>query len=283
MIEELSSTTVFNDRKYPSVVLGLDISTACIGVSIVADDGVNQPEIKYISHIMPKVPKDATGIKGLILRKEIFEKEFLKKISSFGITECIIEAPILHAMSGSSSVETVTTLIRFNTLLSDSVYRILGIVPSYVSSHYARMLSYPQLLSIRKFNKKGEVYDVSTIERSLKKDKLVLFGQYPFDCDKKSIMMNLVSEEFPNIPWVIAKNGELKKQNYDACDSLVCVMAYINAKKNGPLTPSVKEWEKTKNEDGTFSVKYVTKVWDREYEKELLGLLPAKSTKKSEK
>ena len=35
---------------YPRIILGLDISTACIGVSIVKDTGNDKPEILYLSH-----------------------------------------------------------------------------------------------------------------------------------------------------------------------------------------------------------------------------------------
>jgi hypothetical protein len=68
------------EKKYPSLILGLDISTACIGISIVYDDGINEPEIIKITHVVPKIDKKIKGIEALILRKEIFEKEFLEKI-----------------------------------------------------------------------------------------------------------------------------------------------------------------------------------------------------------
>ena len=38
--------TPITEKKYPSLVLGLDISTACIGASIVFDDGINKPELR---------------------------------------------------------------------------------------------------------------------------------------------------------------------------------------------------------------------------------------------
>ena len=37
------------EKKYPSLILGLDISTTCIGISIVYDDGVNEPVITDIT------------------------------------------------------------------------------------------------------------------------------------------------------------------------------------------------------------------------------------------
>ena len=70
----------FEDKIYPSLILGLDISTACIGISIIYDDGVNDPKIELISHVSPKIGKDVKGIEALILRKEIFEENFLLRM-----------------------------------------------------------------------------------------------------------------------------------------------------------------------------------------------------------
>lgn len=254
---------------YPSNVLGLDISTACIGASIVYDDGINEPEIKYITHIVPKLPKDKTGIEALILRKEIFERDFLTKIKEMNISECVIESPIKHAMSGNSSAQTIAQLLQFNGLLSEAVYRVLGIVPNYVTSFDARMQSFPELLSVRKFNKKGEVYPIKHFKKALKDGNLVLFGTYPFDCDKKSIMMDMVKEKYPDIEWVKNSKGEFKKENYDACDSLVCALAYINTKRYGELKPEVT-YSEINETDNAWEVKYITKVWNNTYNKAIV-------------
>ena len=68
------------EKKYPGLVLGLDISTTCIGISIVYDDGVNKPIVTDITHIVPKISNKKKGIEALILRKEIFERDFLSKM-----------------------------------------------------------------------------------------------------------------------------------------------------------------------------------------------------------
>ena len=256
------------EKIYPSLVLGLDISTETIGVSIVYDDGVNEPKIMEITHVSPKIPSKKKGIEALILRKEIFEKEFLMRIKEMGITECVIESPLTHS-SGKSSAQTVAQLLQFNGILSEAVYRVLGIVPNYVSSHDARKLSFPELLSIRKFNKKGEIYPLQHFKKALKDNHIVLFGSYPFDCDKKNIMMNVVNEKYPYIKWTYDKNGELKKQNYDACDSLVCSLAYINLKKYAEIVPEIIDSEIVENDNETI-INYTTKIWDKTFEKKIV-------------
>ena len=259
-----------NEKKYPSLILGLDISTACVGISIVYDDGVNEPEIIKITHVVPKINKKIKGIEALILRKEIFEKEFLENIKDMGITECIIESPLNYA-TGNSNAQTVSQLLQFNGLLSEAVYRVLHIVPTYISSYDARMKSFPELMALRKFNKKAKIYPISHIKKALKDEHLVLFGSYPFDCDKKNIMMNLVCEKYPNINWIYDSKGNLKKENYDACDSLICVLAYINEKKYGNFNANIKDnWTINEINPSEYIVKYTTKIWDKEYEKQII-------------
>lgn len=256
---------VKEEKIYPSLILGLDISTSCIGVSIVLDEQDKEPEIIKITHIVPKIPSKIKGIEALILRKDIFERDFLTTIKNMGITECIIESPITHT-SANSNAQTVAQLLQFNGLLSESVYRVLGIVPHYVTSLDARQQSFPELLSIRKFNKKGVIYPISHIKKALKDNHPVVFGAYPFDCDKKRVMMNLVCEKYPDINWVYDTKGELKKENYDACDSLVCALAYVNQKRYGDLKYEITSWEVSPDEK---EINYTLRVWDKEYSKKI--------------
>ena len=256
------------EKKYPSLVLGLDISTACIGASIVFDDGINKPEIIKLTHIVPKIDKNIKGIEALILHKEIFEKEFLENIKDMKITECVIESPLNFA-TGNSNAVTVAQLLQFNGLLSEAVYRVLGIIPNYVSSFDARMRSFPELLSIRKFNKKGVEYPLSHIKKAINDNHLTLCGSYPFDCDKKMIMMNLINDMFSGLNWVLDKKGNLKKENFDACDSLVCVLAYINEKKYGTMNPIIKNHAITETENNII-IEYVMDVWGTEYPKKII-------------
>lgn len=265
------------NSQYPSLVLGLDISTTCIGISIVYDDGENEPNVELISHVSPKIDKKIKGIEALILRKQIFENDFLNRMDDIlagincplkKITDCVIESPMTRT-SGKSNAETVAQLLQFNGLLSESVYRVLHLVPNYVSSYDARMQSFPELLSVRKFNKKGEEYPVKHIENALKDNKVVLFGSYPFDCDKKSIMMNMVCDKYPNIDWILDKNGNLKKENFDSCDALVCALAFCNTRKYGELNATITEWKKEYKIYGP-TISYLMRVWDRLYYKEIL-------------
>lgn len=249
----------------PRRVLSLDISTACIGISLICDNGTDVPEILEITHVSPKVSSKIKGIEALILRKNIFENEYLLPRKNIGITDVVIEEPLLS----SNNVNTVATLLRFNGMISEAVYRILGIVPEFISSYNARMYSFPHLVSIRKFNKRGDEYPISHIRKDLKDNHLVLFGSYPFDIDKKNVMMNAIKDVYPDIPWVLDKNGELRKENYDMCDSLVCALAYANITKKGEEKPIVVSSWVEKLPNGGYEIEYTTQIWGQEYDKKL--------------
>lgn len=266
--------------EYPSLILGLDISTTCIGISIIYDDGINEPVIEFISHVSPKINKKIKGIEALILRKEIFETDFLNNMDNIlgnincplkKITECVIESPMIHASAGSNAV-TVAKLLQFNGLLSESIYRVLNIIPYYISSYEARMCSFPELISIRKFNKKGEVYSLAHIRKALKENSVILFGAYPFDCDKKEIMMNMVNEKYPNIPWVYNNKNSLKKENFDSCDALVCALAYSNIKRYGEIDiPKISEVnENLNNGENNNEITYKMSVWNKTFTKKII-------------
>ncbi len=258
-----------NENIYPRIIMGLDVSTACIGVSIVRDNGDDKPEILKLTHVSPKVDKKIKGIEALFLRKDIFENEFISEMTGYGVTDVVIEEPLLS----SNNTNTVATLLRFNGMIAESIYRHLKIVPKFISSYDARMFSFPELVALRKYNKKGIEYPEKHIDNAIKKGNVVLFGSYPFDVDKKMVMMNMVNENFDNIEWIYNAKGELKKENYDACDSLICVLAYINVNHHGVDAVKISDSKKTKTEE-TIEYEYTTTIWDREYNKKIVLTVP---------
>jgi len=253
---------------YPRIILGLDVSTSCIGISIVEDTGEGTPKIIAITHKSPKIPKKIKGIEALCLRKNAFDNGFLKQIEEYcdkKITDVVIEEPLLT----SNNAYTVATLLRFNGMIADAVYNTLGLVPNFISSYDARLWSFPQLVSIRKHKKNGEEYPLKHILNALKKNEIVLFGSYQFDVDKKTIMMNMVNELYngeDTVPWEYGKHNELKKENYDACDSLICALAYINVNRYGIEVPSVSEYNMEEN-DKEYIIKYTTNIWGKAFNK----------------
>jgi Holliday junction resolvasome RuvABC endonuclease subunit len=196
--------------------LGLDVSTKTIGIALFENEG-KSGKLKLLHHVTPKIkPQPKHKMQELFEKVKIFEDEFLNKYSDIGITKVIIEEPLLR----SNNVNTIATLLRFNGMISRSVYDTLGVVPEYISSYDARKYAFPELLAIRTHDKKGEPYT----EKQIAKNKPVLFGAYPWDIDKKEVIWNLVSDSEPQINWLYCKNKTLKKENYDMSDALVCVI-----------------------------------------------------------
>lgn len=240
------------------LILGLDVSTTCIGCCLMIDDGTDYGKIVSLTHVVPKVSSKIKGIESLFIKKRIFNDEFLSNWKGKGISEVVIEEPLLR----SNNVETCGTLLRFNGMISDCVYTELGIVPEYISSYDARKYSFPQLMSIRKYNKQGVQYPYKKIMKEIQSSSLVLFGAYPWEIDKKAVIQGMVSEVFPDIQWLYNKKGELKKENFDACDAYVACLGYRNKIKNGEPEFEISDIEEI--EDG---IKYNVSYWDKKVER----------------
>lgn len=241
------------------IVLALDVSTKTIGISLIlSENGENK--IMKITHISPKVSSKLKGIEPLFLKKQIFEDEVLCEYKKYGITDVVIEEPLL----GSNNINSVAILLRFNGMISESVYRTLGIVPEYISSYDARKYSTPKLLAIRKFDKKGNSYPTKKIKKAIKDNDLVLFGNYHFDISKKDVMLNIINETYTDIQWIYDSKGELKKENFDATDALVCGLGFLNRKKYGDIEPKIVNVEES---DGY--IYYDVEIWGNIYKQKI--------------
>lgn len=203
--------------KNNELILGLDVSTKTIGIALFEDDG-GKGKLKLLHHVTPKVkPQPKSKMEELFAKASIFEHEFLNKYVDMGITRVVIEEPLLR----SNNVNTVATLLRFNGIVSRSVYDTLKVVPEYISSYDSRAFAYPELMQIRTHNKKGEKYT----DKEIAKGKSVLFGGYDFEVDKKMVIWEKVADLEPQITWLYDTKGILKKENFDMTDSYTCVRA----------------------------------------------------------
>jgi hypothetical protein len=194
------------DLKNTPKVLGLDISTRTIGCSLF---DIKSQELLELTHFSPVIkPKVDDKIQELLLKVKAFEEK-LEGYKNLGITSVVIEEPLLN----SNNVWTVGTLLRYNSMITKSIYDILGIVPSYISTYNSRKYAWPDLVQQ---NDKG---------------KYVLFGGLPKDIDKKELIWKKVSEKEPQIKWLYTKNNTLKKECFDMADSYTCVLGYMKEQK----------------------------------------------------
>ena len=207
-------------EKEPEFLLALDVSTSTIGIALFQDMGTHG-ELKLLHHVSPKVkPKPENKMEELFRKVEIFEQEFLTHYSDFGITRVVIEEPLLQ----SNNVYTIATLLRFNGMISKSVYDTIGVVPEFISSYDARKYAFPELMAVRKAKKDG----TPLAEKVIAKNTPVLFGDYPFDIDKKYVLWEKVAELEPQVTWFYDKNNKLKKETFDTSDAYVCGIGYMN-------------------------------------------------------
>lgn len=210
------------EEKY---ILALDVSTSTIGIALFEDLG-ESGKLKLLHHVSPKVkPRPVTKMEELFKKVEIFEEEFLLKYVGVGITRVVIEEPLLQ----SNNVNTIATLLRFNGMISKSIYNKLGIVPDFISSYDARKYAFPELMAIRTTKKDGTPLP----EKQIAKNVPVLFGAYPFDVDKKFVLWEKVSDLEPQVIWSYDKNHKLKKETFDTSDAYVVGKAFINQRNLG--------------------------------------------------
>jgi RNase H-fold protein (predicted Holliday junction resolvase) len=195
-----------NLKKESPKVLGLDVSTKTIGMALFDIQTQNLLELTHVSP-MPKL-KVENKIEELLLKSAIV-REKLKTYVGLGITHVVIEEPLLN----SNNVYTVSTLMRFNTLVCREIYDILGVVPEFISTYNSRKFAFPELV---KENDKG---------------KFVLFGGLPKDTDKKVVIWELVAKKEPQIVWNYTKNNTLKKENYDQTDAYCAALGLMKMKE----------------------------------------------------
>ena len=203
-----------------SRILGLDVSTKTIGISLFEDFGDNG-KLQLLTHITPIVkPKPESNIELLIKKAEIFQFDFLEKYSDIDVDRVIIEEPLVR----SNNVNTVATLLRFNGMICRSVFEVLNIIPEFISSYDARKYAFPELMEIRKINKKGEPYT----EKEISKKNPVLFGGHSYEVDKKQIIWEKVNEREPTDCLVIQQTPKTIKENFDMTDAYACVLGQMN-------------------------------------------------------
>lgn len=187
-------------------ILGLDVSTRTIGWALFEVENKELLELTHVSPIIKK--KNISKIEELFLKTEIFKTK-LESYRNLGIVKVIIEEPLLN----SNNVYTISTLMRFNTLISKEIYDTLGVVPEFISTYNSRKNAFPHLV---KDNGKG---------------KFVLFGGYDKNADKKVIIWEQVAKLEPQIIWSYTKNNTMKKENFDMSDAYTCVLGYMKQEK----------------------------------------------------
>lgn len=185
-----------------SFLLGLDVSTKTIGIALFSNKG----ELMALTHISPKAkPVPESKTEELLKKADMFGA-LITKYMKMNIKHILIEEPLLK----SNNANTAGTLLRFNGMITKIAYDKLGVVPEYISTYEARKNAFPELMQP---NASG---------------KIVLFGSFPKDTDKKRVVWEKVSKREPKITWLLDAKGALKKENFDMSDAYTVTLAYAH-------------------------------------------------------
>lgn len=109
------------------MILGLDISTSCTGITLIDKNGAvllnTYWKFKQVS---------------MFKKLETVREEIKKLKKKYNIEKVCIEESLQSFRSGFSSAKTLSTLSKFNGTVSWLIYEILEIEPVYISASTAR-------------------------------------------------------------------------------------------------------------------------------------------------
>lgn len=110
------------------MILGLDISTSITGITLLDVNG----EVKVMSAI------DTRKYKNFFQKAEAVKKVLTDLSNSYKVEEIFIEQSLQSFRSGFSSAKTLSTLSRFNGVVSWMCYSLWDIQPEYLAATSAR-------------------------------------------------------------------------------------------------------------------------------------------------
>ena len=158
------------------MILGLDISTSITGATILDDDG----------NIVVNVAWDTRKYKNFFEKAEHVYKQL--KTISYPIDKVYIEQSLQSFRSGFSSAKTLSTLSRFNGIVSWMAYKLFKVEPEYVAAISAR-----------------------------KAVGIVV----PRGTKAKQCVIKYVIDNVPSVSIAYTKHGNVKPDCYDKADSWV--------------------------------------------------------------
>lgn len=186
------------------VILGLDISTSCVGVCLLNDDGTK----RLLDGI------EFRGCDTLFEKADVVAAYFTNlRAQSPLLDRIVVEEALLGFRAGMSSATTITTLIRFNGIVSFITREMWGRVPEYLSAAHARKLC------------------------GIKLQRTGIAGP-----QKEQVFRYFADHDLQGYPWPIKKNGKEIEWSRDATDAYCIAKAGLI---NGPVV-AVKKHKQAK-------------------------------------
>ena len=177
------------------LILGLDVSTTVTGVCIVDPSIAIDEKGSHIKHL------DRIEFKKC---KTLWEKADLTAANLAELLEkhpgqyrVALEEPLMGFRTGMSSAATITTLMRFNGIISYISREIFKVDPEYIASSSARKLC------------------------GIKMQKTSVAGM----SGKEQVFKYMSEHDLKHVQWPTKKNGEAADWSRDATDAYVIAKA----------------------------------------------------------
>lgn len=184
-----------------NLILGLDVSTSVTGVCIV------DPQVTTMnagSHIVFLDRIEFKKCKTLWDKADVVAIELLKLSNSYpGKYQVALEEPLLGFRTGMSSAATITTLMRFNGIVSYISREIFKVDPEYIPSSSARKLC------------------------GIKMQKTSVAGM----SGKEQVFKYMSENDLKHVEWPKKKNGCAVDWSRDSTDAYVIARAATLLKK----------------------------------------------------
>ena len=165
-------------------ILGLDISTSITGATIVQGDKILETFI-WDTRNKRKYPT-------LYEKADLIQQHLWQIKSKHDITEIYIEQSLQSFRSGFSSAKTLSTLARFNGIVSWNCYKAFDIKPEMIAASSARKLAGVGI-------KRGD--------------------------NAKEKVLQFILDNYPQINIQYTKHGNPKPGMLDMCDSIIIALA----------------------------------------------------------
>ena len=178
-----------------NLVCGLDVSTSCTGVCIIDPSVQPDPAGSHILHLDRIEFKKCITVWDKVDRVRESLRDLRDRFP--GITLFSLEEPLLGFSKGMSSAATITTLMRFNGIVSFIGRDTFGVDPTYISAASARKLC------------------------GVKLQKTSVAG-IPH---KEQVFKHMRENDLKHVAWPLKKSGVPTDTSRDMCDAYVIARA----------------------------------------------------------
>mgnify|MGYP001392845165 FL=1 len=165
-------------------ILGLDISTSITGATIIQNGKIIE-SLYWDTRNKKKFPS-------LYEKADLIQQHLWQIKSKHDITEIYIEQSLQSFRSGFSSAKTLSTLARFNGIVSWNCYKAFDIKPEMIAASSARKLAGVGI-------KRGD--------------------------NSKEKVLKFILDNYPQINIEYTKHGNPKPGMLDMCDSIIIALA----------------------------------------------------------